>query len=74
MSTFANSEDPDEKCSTLFAKVKKDLQTKEYNIFFKHYNMTPLDMYNRLSQVYCIKPEGSIHKNTKVNRYTEQNF
>ena len=33
MSTFANSEDPDEKCSTLFAKVNKDLQTKEYNIF-----------------------------------------
>ena len=33
-------------------KGKKDLQTKEYN------NLTPLDMYNGLSQAYCIKPEG----------------
>ena len=24
--------------------------------------MTPQDMYNGLSQVYCIKPEGRIHK------------
>ena len=37
-STFANSEDPDEmqhvaaSGSTLFLKVKKDLQMKEYNI------------------------------------------
>ena len=35
---FTNNEDPDEKCgissgSTLFIKVKKDLHTKEYNIF-----------------------------------------
>ena len=44
MSTFANSEDPDEmqhndmlhfiKVYTV-CKGKKDLQTKEYNIFFK---------------------------------------
>ena len=39
---------------------KKDhLQTK-YNVSF-NYNQTPLDMYNGLSQVYCIKPEGRIH-------------
>ena len=35
---------------------KNDLQTKEYNILFENYNLTPLDMYNGLSQVYCIKP------------------
>ena len=41
-------------------KGKKDLQTKEYNNF-ENYNLTPLDMQNELSQVYCIKPEGRIH-------------
>ena len=30
-------------------------------IFFFNYNQTPLDMYNGLFQVYCIKPEGRIH-------------
>ena len=39
----------------------KNLQTKEHNIFFKKYNLTPLDMYNGLSQAYCIKPDGRIH-------------
>ena len=39
MSTFANNEGPDEMQhnsseSTLFVNVKKNLQTKEYNIFF----------------------------------------
>ena len=65
MSTFANSEDPDEMLqhaafhqSTLFVKVKNILKQKIH--FFK-YNLTPLDMYNRLSKVYCIKPEGRIH-------------
>ena len=40
-------------------KGKKDLLTKEYNIFncFLSYKLTPLDMYNGLFQVYCIKPE-----------------
>ena len=38
MSTFANSEDPDEMQHNAFhqglhCKGKKDLQTKEYNIF-----------------------------------------
>ena len=41
-------------------KGKKDLQTKEYNIF-ENFNLTPLNMYNGLFQVYCIKPEGRIH-------------
>ena len=43
MSTFANSEDPDEMHHNVLhfirvctvCKGKKDLQTKEYNIFFK---------------------------------------
>ena len=68
MSTFANREDPDEmqhNCcissgSTLFVKVKKDFQTKN-TIFFENYYLTPLDIYNGLSQVYSIKPEGRIH-------------
>ena len=34
-------------------KAKKDLQTKEYNIFF-NCNLTPQDMYNGVSQVYCM--------------------
>ena len=48
----------------MFVMVKKDLQTKEY-FFFLNYNLTPLDMYIGLSQVYCIKPEGIIYYNTK---------
>ena len=34
----------------------------------KNYNLTPLDMYHGLSQVYCIKPEGRIHLYTKRAR------
>ena len=30
-------------------------------IFFENYNLTPLEMYNGLSQIYRIKPEGRIH-------------
>ena len=45
-------------------KGKKDIQTKEY-ILFSKYNLTHLDMYNGLSQVYCIIPEGRIHHYTK---------
>ena len=37
------------------------LQAKEYYIFGKNYIVTPVDKYNGLSQVYCIKPEGRIH-------------
>ena len=66
MSTFSNNEDPDEMQHNaafhlgLHSKGKNDLQTKEYNIF-ENYNPTPLDMYNGLSQVYCIKLEGIIY-------------
>ena len=42
-------------------KGKKDLLTKEYHISFEKYNLAHLDIYNGLSQVYCIKPEGRIH-------------
>ena len=40
-------------------KGKKELQQK--NIFFFNFNLTPLDMYNERSQVYCLNPEGRIH-------------
>ena len=67
MGTFTNSEDPDEMPhNAAFHQGlhcllgKKDLQTKRYNIF-ENYNLTFLDMFNGLFQVYCIKPEGRIH-------------
>ena len=48
--------------SVYTVKVKK--RSSEKKQIFKNDNLTPLDMYNGLSQVYCIKPEGksvSIH-------------
>ena len=42
-------------------KGKNDHQTKEYTFQKKKDNLTPLDMYNRLSQVHCIKPKERIH-------------
>ena len=42
-------------------KGMKNLQTKQCNMFNENYNLTPLDMYNGLSHVYCIKQEGIIH-------------
>ena len=67
--TFANSEDPDEmphnaafhQGYTLFVKEKIDVQTKNKTILFRNvynYNLPPLDICNRQSQVYCNKPEG----------------
>ena len=54
MSTFANTEDPDEmQHNAAFHqglhcfKVKKIF--RQNNISFENYNLTPLDMYNRLS-------------------------
>ena len=66
MSTFANSEDPDEMQHnvTLFVKVKKIFRQKN-TIFFLNYNQTTLNMYNGLSQSNCIKPEGKVHSYTK---------
>ena len=69
MGTFTNREDPDEMPHFaafnlgLHQKQKRYSDKKYY--FFIYYNLTPLDIYNGLSQVYCIKPEGRIHKYTK---------
>ena len=43
--------------STLFVMVKKIFRQKN-TIFFENFNLTPLDMYNGLSQVYYTKREG----------------
>ena len=45
--------------STLFAKVKKILHKN--TVLFESNKLTPIDMYNGLSQVYCIEPEGRLH-------------
>ena len=37
------------------------LQTKEYNIFLKITTCQQPDIYNGLTQVYCIKSEGRLH-------------
>ena len=71
MSTFANSEDPDEMQHNAFDQGLHCLQRKKRSsdkiieYFFQKYNLTPLDMYNGLSHVYWIKPEGRIHWYTK---------
>ena len=36
-------------------KGQKDLRQKN-TIFFENYNLTSIEMYNALSQIYCIKP------------------
>ena len=41
-------------------KDKMDLGLKD-TIIFENYNQTTLDMYNGLSEVYYIKPEGQIY-------------
>ena len=46
--------------SSLFVKTKKIFRQNN-TIFFENYNLSPLDMYNGLSQVYCIKPDGSFY-------------
>ena len=67
MISFANSEDPDKMqhnaafYQDIRCKGKKNIFRQKNTIFFFNYNLTPLDMYNGISQVYCIKPEGIIH-------------
>ena len=56
MGTFTNNEDPDE-MPLKAAKKKEDIFRQKHN-FFLNYTLTFLDMYNGISQVYCIKPEG----------------
>ena len=41
---------------TLFVKVKRFLDKN--TIFICNYNLIPIDMYNGLSEAYCIKPVG----------------
>ena len=65
MNLFANSEEPDEmQHHAAFHQGLHFFHKKEHTFFF-NYNLTPLDMYNGLSQVYCIEPEGRIHQYTK---------
>ena len=65
MSTPANSENPDEVQhnaafhQSLHCKRKKSLDKNA--IFFENYNLTSLDKYNDLFQVYCMNPEGRFH-------------
>ena len=40
--------------------VKKIFKQKN-TIYFENNNLAPLDMYNGLSLVYCIKPDEIIH-------------
>ena len=44
-------------CSVKVRKIFRQNNT----ICFENYNPTPLNMYNGLSQSYCIKPERRIH-------------
>ena len=64
MGTFTNSEDTDEMPhNSAFHQgtVCQGKKSSDKKTFFFKYNLTPLDMYNGLSQVYFIKPEGKIH-------------
>ena len=63
MCTFANTEDPG---SILFVMVKKIFRKKN-TISSENCNLTPLDMFNGLSEVYCIKPEGRFTSIQRVN-------
>ena len=51
----------------LHCLLMKKLSSDKNTIVFENYNLTPLDMYNGLSQVYCIKLEGRILCIQKVN-------
>ena len=65
MGTLTNSEDPHDNVAVnqdLHCYGQKDLQIKNTSFFFfLNYNWTPLDMYNGLSQIYFINPDGRIH-------------
>ena len=64
MSTFANSEDQDEmQHIAAFHQGPHCLKRSSDKriLIFENYNRAPLDIYNELSQVYCIIPEGKIH-------------
>ena len=46
-------------------KSKKKSSDKRIQYFLKIITGHPLIMYNGLSLVYCVKPDGIIHKYTK---------
>ena len=66
MGSFINSEDQDEmphnaafhKGLHCLLSIKKGYSDKKNTIFSENYS---LHLYNGLSQVHCIKPEGRIH-------------
>ena len=51
---FTNSEDPEMQHNAAFHQGLHCLCKKNF-IFFFNYNLTPLDMYNGLSQIFCFK-------------------
>ena len=61
MGTFTNSEDPDEMLHNVafHQGLHCLLRLKRYSD--KKGNLTPLDIYNRPSQLYCIISDGRIH-------------
>ena len=68
MKTFANSENQDEmQHNTAFSRlhfirVYTVCKVKKNTMFvFLNYNLASLKLYNGLSQVYCIKPDGLIN-------------
>ena len=48
-------------CCILPGLTFKRSSDKRMQYYFEDYIMASLDMYNGLSQVYCIKPEGIVH-------------
>ena len=69
---LAHSEDAEEKThNAAFHQVlhcslrQSDLHREEIQYFVVNNNMGPLDMHNVPSQIYCIKPDGKIHKYIK---------
>ena len=67
MGTFTTSADPDDMQHNaafhqdLHCLSRKKRSSDQKIQYLKKYNLTYLDMYNGLSQVYCIKPVGRIH-------------
>ena len=63
MRPYANSEDPDEMQHYMLHFIRVYTVCKVKNIFrqntilCENYTLKLLDMYNGLSQVYCINPE-----------------
>ena len=82
---FAKSADSDEMqhiaafhqglCCLLREKRSSYRTFLKNTIFFENYNLTHLDMYNGLSQVYCINPAmgGLETLNTHTNTYRHPN-